>query len=139
MPKFALITKGALVEVREYAEQPPDIEHKGVKWLPFVEEYPDINTATQKLEAITTTIEAERVYKTAPVHTFTEAELLAAAQLSFTAAEFRKDSQIGELQTGANAAIFKTIFAQENRIRVLEGKAEVSVEEFKTALRSLLS
>jgi hypothetical protein len=131
MPRFALIKKNALVEVREYAAQPPDIEHKGVKWLPFVEEYPDIQAATQKLEAKTTTIEAERVYKTAAVYTFTAAELLAAA-------ESKTYSKIGELQSGANSAIFKTLFAQENRILALEGKAEISVEEFKTALRSLL-
>ncbi len=42
------------------------------------------------------------------------------------------------LESGVTRAQIKTLFDHENRIRVLEGRSEVTVEQLKTALRKLI-
>jgi hypothetical protein len=39
MAEFALIIAGQFKEIRQYAEQPVDIPHKQVAWLPVLREY----------------------------------------------------------------------------------------------------
>lgn len=38
MAEFALVIGGSLVEIRNYADRPPDIAHKSVQWFPVVRE-----------------------------------------------------------------------------------------------------
>ena len=130
MPRYSLIKNNAVVETRVYESQPEDVPHKGITWLPFVEEYPAFDSSTEKLNAASTKIEAERVYRTATVHTITAEEVAAAL-------EMKKDENIAEAERGA--ALFDIAFNQENRIRSIEGKGAVTKEQFKTAIRSLLS
>ena len=42
------------------------------------------------------------------------------------------------LESGVTRAEIKTLFDHENRIRVLEGRPEVTVEQLKTAFRALI-
>ena len=130
MPRYSLIKNNAVVETRAYESQPENLPHKGITWLPFVEEYPAFDPSTEKLNAANTKIEAERVYRTATVHTITAEEVTAALEL-------KTDVKIAAAES--NETLFEIAFNQENRILALEGKGAVTKEQFKTAIRSLLS
>ena len=130
MKRYSLIKNNAVVETRAYESQPEDVPHKGTTWLPFVEEHPDYDSATQRRNATTTTIEDTRVYRTSTIHTFTAEELASAADL-------QKDSKIEETQR--NEAFFEIAFRQENRLRALEGKGDITREQFKTAIKTFLA
>jgi hypothetical protein len=40
--------------------------------------------------------------------------------------------------SAVDLVVFKILFRQENRLRVLEGKPEITVEQFRTAVKSLI-
>lgn len=124
MADFALLIDGSFVKVYTSDVKPPDIPHKQVVWLPFVNSAaPVFAPATQVLLGPTITIHADHVSSDYSVRQKTQVELDA-------------DKQV--YVDNVDMLVFKVLFNHENRIRTLESKAAITVQQFKTALLGML-
>ena len=124
MAEYALIeiATNAIREFREFAETPPDVTRKGVKWLPVVVTFPPA-TDTQVREGPITTVEAERVTRVWTVRDKTAAEI-----------DAEKEGYLNDLERLG----FEIDFDHENRLRVLEGRPTVTAAQFRAALKARL-
>lgn len=123
MQLYAMIRGGA-IERREYADaQPADLAHKGITWLPIVEQVPQHDPATEMLSPVVETIEAARV-------------VWFATKRAKTAEEFDADKD-GAI-SAVDAVVLKVLLNHENRVRAIEAKAPITAAQFRAALRALL-
>lgn len=63
MNEYALIKDGQLVRIEYMRSQPEDIPHKGVVWLPVVNDFATIDPLYQKLSAANTVVEQAAVVR----------------------------------------------------------------------------
>lgn len=124
MAEYALIeiATNAIREFREFAEAPPDVTRKGVKWLPVAVTDP-APTATQVKEGPVITVEAKQVTRVWTVREKTSDEIDAGKEAYLSSIDM-----LG----------FQINFDHENRLRVLEGKAVITAAQFRAALKARL-
>jgi hypothetical protein len=125
MPLYALVrlADDAVVETRDFADPPPDVTRKGIRWLPMEVTDPACDPATQVKSGPVETVGKDRVTRVWTVRDMTAAELDAA-----------KDAAVD----GVDAVALRLLMSHENRIRALEGKQAIAAPQFKTALKALL-
>lgn len=75
--QYALIniTTNEIVEQRTFGEQPPDISHKGVRWLPIVVIRPPCNIDTQIEEGPVITVTSDQVLVVYTVRSLTQEQI----------------------------------------------------------------
>ena len=75
--QYALIniTTNEIIEQRTFGEQPPDISHKGVRWLPIVVTRPPCNTDTQIEEGPVITVTSDLVTMVYTVRSLTQEQI----------------------------------------------------------------
>lgn len=124
MAEYALIVMGTntIREFRELPTVPPDVTHKGLKWLPVIVTDPPVGLL-QIREGPVITLEAERVTRVWTVRNKTPAEI-----------DLEKESHLDNLERLG----FEIDFDHENRIRVLEGKSQITASTFRAALKARL-
>ena len=123
MPQFALLKNGAFAEVRDYAEQPADIPHKAVTWLPYVTEAVDSSTGPDKVfSTAAPVVEAERVVVVTTIRDMTAQEI-----------STRKD---GELDASKALKVLLIVLWHTNKGTV-PASALVSPSAFRTWVKSL--
>lgn len=128
MARYALILNNVLQEFREYATQPVDIPHKGVRWLPCPPVAPPaVDPTAEKLVGPTYTINATDV-----------TEVWSKVALTAQEISDAKDAAVAGMNGAAFPVIFRAIFNLNNRVRVLEGQPPLTVLQFKAALKALL-
>lgn len=135
MAKFALIIDDAFVEVRGYPEQPVDVPHKNVRWLPYVEVTDDQSTTKYKVQNVTkNVVEADRVVTTI---TITDEPQSTIDQIE----DERKERAIDRALAGSefDRAVGKTLLELANRVLVLEGKQPLTVDQFRAFFKSKMS
>ncbi len=123
MTIYALISPQGTID-RRASNIDPSVQTKtGWKWLPLETVNPDYDPATQVKEGPAVTVEAKRVLETYTVRSKTAPEL---------------DSDKTARVDRVDAASLAVVFNHENRIRALEGKAAVTLAQFKTAVKALV-
>lgn len=124
MAEYALIeiATNSIREFREFAETPPDLTRKGIKWLPVVVTDLPASDAQVK-EGPVITVEAERVTRVWTVRGKTAQEI-----------DAEKESYLDNIERLG----FEVDFDHENRLRVLEGRATVTAAQFRAALKARL-
>jgi hypothetical protein len=113
----------AVVDRRDFAEPPPDLSRKGVRWLPLVVTDPPFDAATEVRTGPAASVLPDRVTETWTVRAMTADEL-----------DARKDIAVDAF----DALTLRIAFNHENRIRALEGKQAATVAQFRSALKALL-
>jgi hypothetical protein len=107
---------------------PPDAPHKGIAWLPAPEVAPPAyDEATQVLTGPTVTIGETEVTTSYSVRDKTAQEL---ADEADAAKEDRLKS--------VDLFVLKTLCDHESRIRVLEGKSEITLAQCRAAIKATL-
>lgn len=99
-------------------------EDDNYKILPIDEIDPPFDGATQTQSEWQETIEADRVVRERTVTDKDQATIDAEA-------DQRKEQQLDTV----DFLLFRVAFEHENRVRVLEGKAEITAEQFRAALK----
>lgn len=124
MADFALIdtTTNTILEFHGFVDRPPDLPHKNLKWLPVVVTLPPMED-DQVREGPVVTVEADRVTRVWTVRDKTAQEI-----------DDEKEGYLNDLEQLG----FEIDFDHENRIRVLEGRAQVTVAQFRAALKARL-
>jgi hypothetical protein len=103
---------------------PPDIPHKNVRWLPAPQaEAPAYDPATQVLEGPTVSIGKEAVTESYAVRDKTAEEL-----------DADKDAKLGTV----DVFVLKVLCDHESRVRALEGKSEITLEQCRAAIKAKL-
>lgn len=121
---YALVDQvNAILELRDFASTPNDPTGKGWRWLPIIITDPAFDPATQVRTGPVTTVETLRVTRVWTVRAKTAQEL--------------DDDKVARIE-GADAALIIAICNHENRIRVLEAKAQITLAQCKAALKGLL-
>jgi hypothetical protein len=125
MPLFACVTteSNSVLHERELASQPPDLPHKGLKWLPVTVIDPSFDPAAEVKEGPAIAVLASEVTKLWTVRAKTVQELDA--------------DKIAKVD-GVSRVAFLAAFNHENRIRALEGQPPVTQAQFRNALKGLL-
>lgn len=139
MNEYALIVNGEFKEIKRAKEQPQDIPHKGVVWLPVVRENIDNSTQTHLRFTETTeqrTIEPTRYLIQIIKQDRTQQQIDGLIEVS-------KDGQMSlleEVNTNQNIAraLGKVLFEVVNEVRVLKSQQPLTAEQFKTYVRSKL-
>ncbi len=131
---FALINRDLTDTGKRKAQvdivAPADLHPAKPYWVPVVDEVTDTSTGPDKVVSPwIETVEVARLLRTRTIRDKTAGELDAEDQA-------RVDALL--LESGVTRAQTKTLFDHENRIRVLEGRPEVTVEQLKTALWKLI-
>jgi hypothetical protein len=129
MPLFKLVNASdEVIDTKVFAVQPPNPAGKSWRWLPVVVAGDGaFDPATHKRTGPVTTIEETQVVDTYTI------ELLDAQEISDA-----KDAAVGALNGSLYAALAKAMLNHENRIRVLEAKAPITMAQFKTGVKALL-
>ena len=118
MSRFALIISGEFGHLREFASQPPDIEHKSVRWLPCDPvSKPSFDSKTEKITGPTYTINASDV---------TEAW----AKVSLTAQEISdaKDSEVNSLNGTDYKPLLQILLTVVNDNRAVRAKLNALID-----------
>jgi hypothetical protein len=101
---------------------PPDIPHKGIKWLPApLTAPPSFNPDTEVRGDAQVVVGKDAVTTTYEVRPKTAAEL-----------DGDKDAKLDSLGT----FILKTLCDHENRVRVLERKSEITAAQCRAAIKA---
>lgn len=124
MSEYALIeiATNTIREYRDFAEAPPDVTRKGVRWLPVAVTDP-AQTATQVKEGPVITVEAKQVTRVWTVREKTSGEI-----------DADKEAYLNSIDMLG----FQIDFDHENRIRALEGKQTITAAQFRAALKARL-
>jgi hypothetical protein len=124
MPRFALVeASDSIVRQAELPTRPPDLPHKGWRWLPVTVTDPAHDSANQVKEGPVTTILPDEVTIVWTVRSKTAQELDA--------------DRSGQVESTDRVA-FLIAFQHENRLRAIEGQPAVSQTQFRNALKALL-
>lgn len=100
--------------------------------VPLVEETVDTSTGTDTVTTRETLVEADRVLMRTTIRDVTQAEIDQRAA-DRDARELRLSEDYGIIRALTRAAL-----DQENRIRVLEGRSELTAEQFRDWIKSQL-
>ncbi len=123
MVEYAVVDNGVVVEYRFFDSPPSSLEGKPYRKFLIVE---DTNPAFDAaLQVKTGPVISVLVNKVTRVWTVRDK----------TAQEIDNDKDVAI--NNVDVVAFKVLFNHENRIRVLENKAPITVNQFKTALRAL--
>lgn len=128
MPRFAAIkTDNGFFwpeKFRELPEKPPDLPHKGIRFLPVpVVTPPTSNPETELVSGPIYTVEATEVVEGWSKRALTAPEIDAAKDL--------------KLQ-GLAVAIFEALFFLLNEVRVLKGQAPLNRGQARAAFKALI-
>lgn len=124
MPKYACVDQAnAILHQRDYPTKPPDLPHKGLRWLLVVVTEPAFDGTTQVKEGPVTTVNAADVSVVWTVRAKTAQEI---------------DADKAAEVSGVARVLFLAAFNHENRIRVLEGQPVVTAAQFRNALKGML-
>jgi hypothetical protein len=125
MPLYALvgIADDTILDMRDFADVPPDLTRKGIRWLPVAVTDPAFDPATEVKAGPVLTVEADRVTRAWTIRRMTAEE-----------ADAARTSAVDSL----DALAFRIAFNHENRLRALEGKPAATTQQFRTALKALL-
>ncbi len=131
---FALINRDLTDTGKRRAQvdivSPDDLHPDKPYWVPVVNETTDTSTGPNKVvSAWVETVEVARLLRARTIRDKTAGEL-------DTEDADRVDRLL--LESGVTRAQLKTLLKHENRIRVLEGKEEITVDQFKTAFWKLI-
>lgn len=114
----------SVVDTKDLGSKPVAV--KGGRVRPLIDTKPSFDPAVELLEGPVVTI-GDQVTRVWTKRNKTAQELAADDDV-------RKESVL----TGANELAYKVLFNHENRIRVLEGKQPVNMNQFRAAVRALL-
>ena len=124
MARFALIIDNALVKLQDWPTNPDDIARKNVKFLPCDQVAPpSFDPNTETVEGPTYNIGATAVTETWTKRALTSQEL-----------SVLKDGKISSI----DSLHFQIAFDIENRVRTLEGKATITMVQYRSALKAKL-
>jgi hypothetical protein len=129
MPRYAQIRSGVIVEFKVLPNQPPDLAHKGITWLPCPEvSRPSFDPKTHKVTGPTYAINASDVTEQWATVALTTEELSGAKTAAISAIN------------GTYRPIIKALLDHENRIRAKDTppKSALSLADYETAVRDLL-
>ena len=134
MEEYALFINGEFVEIKKKSSRPPHIPHKNVEWYPVLRMQIDNTTQTEYIERIVTKeLIGDEYVITATKQDVPPAEM---------AARIEEDKTINVNRIERNYSIEKALgsvlFEVVNQVRVLNGQAEITLEQFKTYLRNKL-
>lgn len=102
----------------------PTVKTKpGYRWLPYLKVMPAYNPETQVREGPARVVAADSVTDTWTVRAKTAGEL---------------DADKGAIISTIDKLQFLIAFDMENRVRVLEGKAQVTAAQYRAALKARL-
>ena len=129
MAEYALVgPDNVIIRWATDAEISPDVQTRaGWRWLPVETTNPPYNSATDIRTGPVVAVGPERVTRVWSVRRMTPEELAKAE-------EDAKERKLNEV----DVLIFRILFNHENRVRVLEGKAAVTAEQFRAAMKALL-
>jgi hypothetical protein len=127
MTEYAIIDDGVIVAFRDFEEEPVFAGKPYRKALPVEVADPPFDSATQVRTGPVVTIEATRVTRAWTVRDKTAEELAAEAE----AAKARAVDGLALVEV-------RILFSHENRIRALEAKQPITMDQFKTALKAML-
>lgn len=103
---------------------PPDVSHKGFRWVPFVQQAtPKFDPKTEALGPLTDFLADGKVTRSRSKRALTEKE--------------KSDQKDGDLPP-IDDVMLKVAFQHENRLRALEGKAAITPAQFRSWIRSQL-
>lgn len=123
MTVYALVRPEKTIDRRSQNIDPNVQTKPGFAWLPVEAVDPKHDPATQVKTGPVTTIETSRVLDTWTVRAKTTQEL-----------DAEKDARISAI----DLLQFAVSFDMENRMRVLEGKAQVTAAQYRNALKARL-
>lgn len=126
MAEFALYIDGQFKEVRKLLERPEDIPHKKVTWLPFKVDKPNFDSETQVRIGPEMVVEKNTAFRRWVVREKTKEELAV-----------DNENAIKKNMRRSRVAL-SICFDQENRLLALEGKPQITFEEFITAVEARL-
>jgi hypothetical protein len=129
MPRYAQIRSGVIFEFKVLPNQPPDLAHKGITWLPCPEvAKPSIDPKTHKVTGPTYAINASDVTEQWASVALTTEELSGA-----------KAAAISSIN-GPYRPVMKALLDHENRLRAKDSppKTALTLAEYETAFRDLL-
>lgn len=121
MTDYALV--GPLNEIKYVQSAPFGASKPGWRSLPVNGDQPAYDPASQIISGPTYTVNASDVTRSWAVRSMTAAELDATKDITISAMD---------------KVAMQIAFNHENRLRALEGKAAITVAQFKTAIRALL-
>lgn len=102
------------------------------KVVPVVEETVDSSTGSDTVTERSETVKADRVLRLTTIRDMTQAEL-DAKQVEFEAREATVLESPGVIR-----ALLKAAFDHENRVRALEGRAEITMQQFANWVKGQL-
>jgi len=129
MPRYAQIRSGVIFEFKVLPNQPPNLAHKGITWLPCPEvAKPSIDPKTHKITGPTYTINASDVTEEWASVALTTEELSGAKAAAIAAIN------------GPYRPIMKAFLDHENRIRAKATPPQdaLTMEEYEIEFRDLL-
>ncbi len=123
MAEYAIVDNGTIVDFRGFDTAPVALVGKPYRsFLPVEVTNPPYDPATQVKTGPVVTVLVDKVTRVWTVRDKTAAEL-----------DAEKDAAISNV----DVVQFKLAFNHENRIRVLEGKPQITVAQFKAAWKAV--
>ena len=125
MTEYALVRPDDIIDrVQSDSVVDPSVQTKfGWRWLPIVVTRPTINPATQVFDGPQITVGASQVDFVYTARAKTAQEL-----------DADKEAQLPDVA----GVMFRVMFNHENRIRVLEARPAVTVDQFRAVIKALL-
>lgn len=133
MALFALFKNDVFAEVRQYDEQPPDIPHKNVVWLPLVDETVDTSTQEYTQRTVTFIKEPTRAVRRTTISDKPQGELDAIT------AEERADALAAlDRANSIIKALGQVAFELANDVRTLKGQQPITAQQFRDYVQGKL-
>lgn len=128
MPRYALVNPSDAIDRLSYTVTPTVATKSGWRWLQCDPvSAPDYDPSTERITGPAYTVGASSV-----------TEVWTKVSLSAQEISDAKDGAVNAINDTAFSVLAKVLLNHENRIRALEGKASVTMTQFKNGVKALL-